>query len=129
MRWRRSSRCGSGSRRSPAGCWVAPSRWSAEASSQPSARTTPALALEGALHWGAAAILLLVATTVLATRKDASHIASTVITVTAVIVAGFGFMQKAGIYAIVGEPFNTGLPNSFFSYYTVYAGYRPWPAR
>jgi O-antigen ligase len=84
---------------------------------------SPAPALEGALHWGAASILLLVATTVLATRKDASRIASTVITVTAVIVAGFGFMQRAGVDAIVGAPFNAGLPNSFFAYYTVYAGF------
>jgi hypothetical protein len=40
-----------------------------------------------------------------------------------VIIVAFGFLQKDGVYAIVGEPFNTGLPNSFFSYYTVYAGY------
>jgi O-antigen ligase len=83
----------------------------------------PGVALEGALHWAAAALLLLVATTVLAARKDATHVASTVITVTAVIVAAFGFLQKAGIDAIVGAPFNAGLPNSFFSYYTVYAGF------
>jgi len=81
------------------------------------------LALEGALHWTAAAILLLVATTVLARSRDAGRIASTVITITAVVVAGFGFLQKAGIDAIVGAPFSAGLPNAFFAYYTVYAGF------
>ena len=81
------------------------------------------LALEGCVDWLCAIVVLFVAVSVLREREDASRRMVGVVVGAAVIVVAFGFLQKAGIYAIVGEPFNTGLPNSFFSYYTVYAGY------
>jgi hypothetical protein len=81
------------------------------------------LALEGCLDWLCAIVILFVALSTLRERADASRRMVGVFVGSAVIVVVFGFLQKAGIYAIVGEPFNTGLPNSFFSYYTVYAGY------
>lgn len=81
------------------------------------------LALEGCVDWLCAIVVLFVAVSVLRDRRDASRRMVEVFVGAAVIVVVFGFLQKAGIYAIVGEPFNTGLPNSFFSYYTVYAGY------
>jgi len=82
-----------------------------------------ALALEGATNWLAAILILFVALTVLRERRDASRRMIDVFTGSAVIVVAFAFLQKAGIDAIVGAPFEAGLPNSFFSYYTVYAGY------
>jgi hypothetical protein len=81
------------------------------------------LALEGSLDWLCAIVILFVALSTLRDRVDASRRMVSVFVGSAVIVVAFGFLQKAGVYAIVGEPFNTGLPNSFFSYYTVYAGY------
>ncbi len=81
------------------------------------------LALEGAIDWLCAIVILFVALAVLRDRADASRRMVDIFVGSAVVVVFFGLLQKAGIYAIVGEPFNTGLPNSFFSYYTVYAGY------
>jgi hypothetical protein len=81
------------------------------------------LALEGSLDWLCAIVILFVALSTFRDRVDASRRMVSVFVGSAVIVVVFGFLQKAGVYAIVGEPFNTGLPNSFFSYYTVYAGY------
>jgi len=81
------------------------------------------LALEGAVDWLCAFVILFVALTVLREREDASRRMVDIFVGSAVIVVFFGFLQKAGIDAIVGEPFDTGVPNSFFSYYTVYAGY------
>jgi O-antigen ligase len=82
-----------------------------------------AVALEGATNWLAAILILFVALSVLRARADASRRMIDIFTGSAVIVVGFAFLQKAGVDAIVGAPFNAGLPNSFFSYYTVYAGY------
>ena len=81
------------------------------------------LALEGCLDWLCAIVLLFVALSVLRDRRNASRRMVDIFVGSAVIVVIFGFLQKAGIYAIVGEPFDTGVPNSFFSYYTIYAGY------
>jgi O-antigen ligase len=80
-------------------------------------------ALEGALNWLTAILILFVALTVLRERRDASRRMIDIFTGSAVIVVTFAFLQKAGIDAIVGAPFEAGLPNSFFAYYTVYAGY------
>jgi len=60
---------------------------------------------------------------VLRERRDASRWMVDIFTGSAVIVLIFGFLQKAGIDVVVGAPYNAGLPNSFFAYYTVYAGY------
>ena len=35
----------------------------------------------------------------------------------------FGLLQKAGIYALVGAPYQAGNIDSFFSYYTNYGGF------
>ncbi len=80
-------------------------------------------ALEGAVDWLSAILILFVALTVLRERRDASRRMIDIFTGSAVIVVTFAFLQKAGIDAIVGAPFEAGLPNSFFAYYTVYAGY------
>jgi O-antigen ligase len=80
-------------------------------------------ALEGAVDWLAAIAILFVALTVLRERRDASRRMIDIFTGSSVIVVIFAFLQKAGIDAIVGAPFEAGLPNSFFAYYTVYAGY------
>jgi hypothetical protein len=80
-------------------------------------------ALEGAVDWLGAILILFVAFTVLRERRDASRRMVDIFTGSAVIVVIFGFLQKAGIDAVVGAPYNAGLPNSFFAYYTVYAGY------
>jgi O-antigen ligase len=80
-------------------------------------------ALEGTVDWLTAILILFVALTVLRERRDASRRLIDIFTGSAVIVVTFAFLQKAGIDAIVGAPFQSGLPNSFFAYYTVYAGY------
>jgi len=81
------------------------------------------IALEGAIDWLCATVILLVAFTEFQQRPAASRRMVEVIVGMSVIVVLFGFLQKAGVHAIVGAPFNVGRPNSFFSYYTVYAGY------
>ena len=48
---------------------------------------------------------------------------SDIFTGSAVVVAVFAFAQKAGIDILVGAPYQQGLPDSFFGFYTVYAGY------
>lgn len=80
-------------------------------------------ALEGAVDWLAAIAILFVALTVLRERRDASRRMIDIFTGSSVIVVIFAFLQRAGVDAIVGAPFEAGLPNSFFAYYTVYAGY------
>jgi O-antigen ligase len=82
-----------------------------------------AVALEGTLNWLSAIVVLFVAFSVLRQRQDASRRLVDIFIGSSVIVVAFGFLQKAGVHAIVGPPFNVGHPNSFFSYYTVYAGY------
>jgi O-antigen ligase len=82
-----------------------------------------ALAAEGAIDWLAAIVVLFVALSVLRERRDAARLAVNIFTGSAVIVVLFGFLQQAGIEALVGTEFNPGHPNSFFSYYTIYAGY------
>jgi O-antigen ligase len=80
-------------------------------------------ALEGATNWLAAVLAMFVAFTVLRRRRNASQRLIDIFTGSAVIVVAFAFLQKAGINAIVGAPFQAGLPNSFLAFYTVYAGY------
>jgi O-antigen ligase len=81
------------------------------------------IALEGAMYWLGAILALLVALTVFRPRRDASRRMVDIFTGQAVIVVVFGFLQQRGLHALVGSEFNPGRPNSFFSYYTVYAGY------
>lgn len=82
-----------------------------------------AIALEGAIDWLCTMVVLFVALTVLRDRPQAPRRAADVFVGASMIVVIFAFLQKAGVYAIVGAPFNAGHPNSFFYYYTVYAGY------
>jgi hypothetical protein len=81
------------------------------------------LALEGAVNWLAAILVLCTALTVLRRRRTASRRMIDIFTGSATIVVAFAFLQRAGIYAIVGAPHEGGEPSSFFAYYTVYAGY------
>ncbi len=81
------------------------------------------IALEGAVNWLAVILLLFVAFTVMRRSRSASRRLIDIFTAGAVIVVGFAFLQRSGVYAIVGEPIEGGPPNSFFAYYTVYAGY------
>jgi O-Antigen ligase len=79
-------------------------------------------ALEGAVNWLAAILILFTALTVLRRSRTASRRMIDIFTGSAVIVVAFALLQRAGIYAIVGAPPEGG-PSSFFAYYTVYAGY------
>jgi O-antigen ligase len=81
------------------------------------------IAFEGAINWLGAVIVLFVALTVFRERRDASRRMIDIFTGSAVIVVIFAFLQKSGIDVIVSAEFNPGYPNSFFAYYTIYAGY------
>lgn len=82
-----------------------------------------ATALWGALRWLSALVVLGVALSVLRERRNASRRMVDLFTGSAVVVVIFALTQRAGIYAIVGAPFISDHPSSFFSYYTNYAGY------
>jgi O-antigen ligase len=79
-------------------------------------------ALEGAVNWLAASVVLVVALNVFRGQRDAARRMVDLFTGSAIVVVFFGFLQYAGIYIVVGAPFS-GLPSSFFGYYTNYAGY------
>jgi O-antigen ligase len=81
------------------------------------------IAFEGAINWLGAILILFVALTVFRERRDASRRMIDIFTGSAVIVVIFAFLQKSGIDVIVSAEFNPGHPNSFFAYYTIYAGY------
>ncbi len=81
------------------------------------------IALEGAVNWLAAILILFTALTVLRRSRAASRRMIDIFTGSAVIVVAFAFLQHAGVYAIVGAPHEGGQPSSFFAYYTVFAGY------
>jgi O-antigen ligase len=80
-------------------------------------------ALWGAVRWLAAIILLFAAISVFRGRHDASRRMIDIFTGSALVVVIFAFAQKAGVYTLVGPPYFSGHPNSFFGIYTVYAGY------
>jgi hypothetical protein len=77
----------------------------------------------GAIRWLAAVLILYAAISVLRSRRDASRRMIDIFTGSAVVVVLFAFAQKAGVYVLVGSPYFSGHPNSFFGIYTVYAGY------
>jgi hypothetical protein len=83
----------------------------------------PGGALWGAVRWLGVVIVLFAAFTVLRDRRDASRRMIDIFTGSAVVVVAFAFAQKVGIYVIVGAPYLSGKPDSFFGYYTNYAGY------
>jgi O-Antigen ligase len=80
-------------------------------------------ALWGGVRWAAAIILLFAATSVFRGNREATRRMVDIFTGSAVVVVIFAFAQKAGVYVLVGSPYFSGHPNSFFGIYTVYAGY------
>lgn len=80
-------------------------------------------ALWGALRWLGVLILFAAAFSVLRDRPDANRRLMDIIICSAVVCVGFAFLQRAGIYTIVGPPYVQGLVDSTFGYYTVYGGF------
>jgi hypothetical protein len=80
-------------------------------------------ALWGAVRWLGVVLIMFAAFTVLRDRRDASRRAVDIFTGSAVVVVAFAFAQKVGIYLLVGAPYYSEKPDSFFGYYTNYAGY------
>ncbi len=80
-------------------------------------------ALWGAARWLGVLTLLAAACSVLRDRPDANRRLMDIITCSALVVVGFAFLQRAGIYTIVGPPYIPGLLDSTFGYYTVYGGF------
>jgi O-antigen ligase len=80
-------------------------------------------ALWGGVRWTAAIVLLFAAISIFRGSREATRRMVDVFTGSAVVVVIFAFAQKAGIYVLVGSPYFSGHPNSFFGIYTVYAGY------
>jgi hypothetical protein len=80
-------------------------------------------ALEGALNWLTASVMLLAAFGLLRDDREAARKAVEVFVGCSLIVVLFGVLQKRGVTAIVDAPWDGTHPNSFFGYYTVYAGY------
>lgn len=81
------------------------------------------LALWGAVRWLSAVLVMFAAFSILRDDPRAVQHMLDVFTGSAVIVVLFAFFQKAGVNLLVGAPFIAGRPDSFFSYYTNYAGY------
>ncbi|MGO9889266.1 MAG: O-antigen ligase family protein [Solirubrobacteraceae bacterium] len=80
-------------------------------------------ALWGAARWFVVLVLLAAAFSVLRDRPDANRRLMDIITCSAVVCVGFAYLQRAGIYFIVGPPYISGLISSTFGYYTVYGGF------
>jgi len=80
-------------------------------------------AIWGAARWLGVLLLLAEAFTLLRDQPDAGRKLVDIITCSAIVVVFFGFLQKAGIYALVGAPYQAGNIQSFFSYYTNYGGF------
>jgi O-Antigen ligase len=80
-------------------------------------------ALWGGVRWLSAIVVLFAALSILRNQRDASRRMVDIFTGSAVVVVVFAFAQKAGIHVIVGAPYISGHPSSFFGYYTNYAGY------
>jgi O-Antigen ligase len=80
-------------------------------------------ALWGAARWLGVLILLAEAFSLLQDQPQAGRKLVDVITCSALVVVFFGLLQKAGIYLIVGAPYQSGNIQSFFSYYTNYGGF------
>jgi hypothetical protein len=81
------------------------------------------LALWGGIRWLAGLLVLFVAIDIFRDRRDASRRMVDIFTASALVVVFFAFTQRVGIQVIVGAPFISDKPQSFFSYYTNYAGY------
>lgn len=77
----------------------------------------------GAVRWLAVITIMFVAFTLLRQQRDASRRMADIFVGAGVVVILFAFAQKVGITLIVGGSYIGGRPNSFFGYYTNYAGY------
>jgi O-Antigen ligase len=80
-------------------------------------------ALWGAVRWLAVGVVALAAFQMLRTNANASARCADIFSATAILVAVFALLQRAGIFWIVGHPYLAGRVDSSFGYYTVYAGY------
>ena len=80
-------------------------------------------ALWGAARWLGALILLAAGFSILRDRPDANRRLMDIMTCSALVVVGFAFLQRAGIYTIVKAPVVPGLVDSTLGYYTVYGGF------
>jgi hypothetical protein len=80
-------------------------------------------ALWGGVRWLGAIIILFAAISVFHGKPDASRRMVDIFTCSAVVIVIFAFAQRAGVYVVVGPPYFSEQPNSFFGFYTVYAGY------
>lgn len=83
----------------------------------------PGSALWGAARWFGVLLLLADAITLLRNQPDAPRKLVDIITCSATVVVFFGLLQRAGIYTLVGAPYEAGNVQSFFSYYTNYGGF------
>lgn len=77
----------------------------------------------GAVRWLAVIAIMFAAFRLLREQRGASRRMADIFVGAGVVVVLFAFAQKAGITLLVGAPYTSGRPNSFFSYYTNYAGY------
>jgi hypothetical protein len=80
-------------------------------------------ALWGAIRWLGVLLLLAEAFSILHDEPNAGRKLVDIISCAAVVVVFFGLLQKAGIYLLVGAPYQAGNIQSFFSYYTNYGGF------
>lgn len=80
-------------------------------------------ALWGAARWLGVLILLAAGFCLLRDQAESGRRLVDIITCSAVVVVGFAFLQRAGIYVIVAPPFQPGQISSTFGYYTVYGGF------
>jgi O-antigen ligase len=77
----------------------------------------------GGVRWLGLLVLAAEAFSLLRNQPDAGRRFVNIVCGAGVVVVVFALAQKAGIYAIVGAPFQPGNIQSFFNYYTNYGGY------
>jgi hypothetical protein len=75
------------------------------------------------VRWLGVLLLMVDAFSLLHDQPDAGRKLVDIITCSAIVVVFFGLLQNAGIYLLVGAPYQAGNIQSFFSYYTNYAGF------
>jgi O-antigen ligase len=83
----------------------------------------PTAAFWGAIRWSAAITILFAAFAVLPDQARVTRWLMNIVAVTGGIVALFGFAQSQGVFLLAGPPFDGVHPDSFFGYYTAYAGF------
>lgn len=83
----------------------------------------PGVAVWGPIRWTAAALVAFAAFGLLKDRPGASRHLVDVVAVTAVVASLAALAQKVGITWLVGPPYNSDRVDSFFGYYTNFAGF------